>query len=68
MLVDTGHQTKANCPTESFGHLPLVYWSQSRVLGVLDPASLGHELGHDGKVLFMSASRRLSEQKVQHTQ
>ena len=51
MPVHTGHETEANCSSDGLGYLPLIDWSQSCVLGVLDLAQLSHELGHHGKVL-----------------
>ena len=51
MPVHTGHQTEANCSSDSLGYLPLVDRSQSCVLGVLDLAQLRHVFRHHGKVL-----------------
>lgn len=57
MPVHTRHQTKANCSSDGFGHLPLVHRSQSCVLGMLDPAHLGHKLRHHGEILAASVER-----------
>jgi hypothetical protein len=51
MPVHTGHQTEADCSSDSLGHFSLVDGPQSCVSGMLDLAQLSHELGHHGKVL-----------------
>jgi hypothetical protein len=51
MPVHTGHQTEADCSSDSLGHFPLVDWPQTCVSGVLDLAQLGHEFRHHCKVL-----------------
>jgi hypothetical protein len=57
MPVHTGHETEANCSSDGLGYLPLIDWSQSCVLGVLDLAQLGHEFRHHGKVLEKVSGR-----------
>ena len=51
--VHTGHQAQTDSPPYGFGNLPLVLRSQTRLLGVLYPARLGHEFRHHGEVLVL---------------
>jgi hypothetical protein len=61
MPVYTGHQTQTNGSPYGFGNLPLVLGPQTRVIGVLDAAHLGHEFRHHGEVLRASAQVRLDD-------
>ena len=45
------HQPDPNRPPDRLGHAPLINRSQSRLPRVLDPAHVGHVLGHDAEIL-----------------
>ncbi len=59
MPVNARHETKPNGPPDRLCDSPLVDWAKPRVVRMLYPSHLRHELGHDGKVLRTSGRVRI---------
>lgn len=49
--VHAGMESQPDCPPDGAGHLPLVRWSETSLVAVLDPAERCHVFGDHGEVL-----------------